>query len=125
MSTLEREDSEIRLRIPASQNQLPFGPADPASPGCLRLLGKQNNFPYKGFPYQDQLQLVVLLTSFAFFLWLVYRTWQLAAPPPTEKDGQKPIPSVIKGLYPFSFADGAIFERLGRISELQTGPAVH
>jgi len=49
---------------------------------------------------------------------LVYRLWKTAAPPPI--DTRPPLPSAIKGLLPFSFVDGPLFQRLGRRAELET-----
>jgi internalin A len=53
----------------------------------------------------------------AFALWLVFRVWKLATPPPEPPAG--PTPSAIKGLFPFTIDDGKLFAQLGRHMELQ------
>lgn len=53
----------------------------------------------------------------AFALWLVFRAWRLATPPPEPPAG--PVPSAIKGLFPFTIDDGRLFAQLGRHMELQ------
>jgi hypothetical protein len=50
-------------------------------------------------------------------LWLIYRVWKLATPPPEPPAG--PVPSAIKGLLPFTVADGKLFTKLGRRMALQ------
>jgi len=50
-------------------------------------------------------------------LWLIFRVWKLATPPPEPPAG--PVPSAIKGLFPFTIDDGKLFGRLGRQMELQ------
>jgi hypothetical protein len=50
-------------------------------------------------------------------LWLVVRIWKRATPPPEPPAG--PVPSAIKGLFPFTAADGKLFAQLGRQMELQ------
>jgi len=51
-------------------------------------------------------------------LWLVYRVWKTAAPPPPPPDVL--VSSAIKGLLPFTVADGKLFARLGRRTEVQS-----
>jgi hypothetical protein len=55
--------------------------------------------------------------SAASAIWLIYRLWKLATPPPEPAAG--PVPSAIKGLLPFTVADGKLFAQLGRRMELQ------
>ncbi len=55
--------------------------------------------------------------SAASGLWLIYRVWKRAAPPPDLPAG--PLSSAIKGLSPFTAADGRLFAQLGRHIELQ------
>ncbi len=50
--------------------------------------------------------------------WLILRLWKRAVVPPPPPAG--PIPSAVKGLLPFTAADGNLFARLGRRSELQS-----
>lgn len=51
-------------------------------------------------------------------MWLVARIWREATPP-TETTPEKLPPSAIKGLLPWTFADGELFANLGRRAELQ------
>lgn len=51
-------------------------------------------------------------------VWLAYRLWKLAAPPPEIPD--KPVPTAIKGLLPWVVGDGRLFGRLGRRAELES-----
>jgi hypothetical protein len=48
---------------------------------------------------------------------LIYQMWKLATPPPEPP--ASPMPSAIKGLLPFTVADGKLFAHLGRNMELQ------
>jgi hypothetical protein len=50
-------------------------------------------------------------------LLLVLRLWRQAAPPPLPPAG--PISAAVKGLFPFTVADGALYARLGRNTKLQ------
>ena len=50
-------------------------------------------------------------------LWLILRVRKLATPPPEPPSG--PVPSAIKGLFPFTVDDGKLFGKLGRHLELQ------
>ncbi len=50
-------------------------------------------------------------------VWLVFRIWKLATPPPDPPSG--PVSNAIKGLFPFTIDDGKLFAQLGRQMELQ------
>lgn len=54
----------------------------------------------------------------ACFIALVWRLWTVAQAPKLSLD--KPMPSAVKGLLPWSFADGELFGRLGRRRELES-----
>jgi hypothetical protein len=69
---------------------------------------------WKEFPQAAYLAYVLCV---AFALWLIYRVWKQATPPPPPAAG--PVPSAIKGLLPFTAADGLLFAQLGRHIELQ------
>ena len=45
-------------------------------------------------------------------VWLVFRIWKLATPPPDPPSG--PVSNAIKGLFPFTIDDGKLFAQLGR-----------
>lgn len=120
MSLLERKISELVYAFRRRKTNYVLSLLIAFLWGTFAYLNKYNDFPYEGFRYHKQAKVAVLLAAVALFIWLIYRVWKLAAPPPVEKDGHKPAPSAIKGLYPFSFADGEIFQRLGRVPELQT-----
>lgn len=55
-------------------------------------------------------------TAAACLIWLAWRLWKVAAPPPEVSD--RPVSSAIKGLLPWGIADGELFARLGRRAEI-------
>jgi conflict system STAND superfamily ATPase len=56
--------------------------------------------------------------SGALAAWLIFRLWKVAVPPPALPDVA--VSSAVKGLLPFTVADGRLFARLGRRTELQS-----
>ena len=72
---------------------------------------------WKEFPLSGYLAYALYTLCAASALWLIYRVSKLATPPPQPPSG--PVPSAIKGLLPFTVADGKLFAQLGRQLELQ------
>ena len=72
---------------------------------------------WKDIPFAAHSAYVAYGLSIFFAALLVLRLWRQAVPPPTPPAG--PIPAAVKGLFPFTIADGALFARLGRRTELQ------
>jgi hypothetical protein len=71
----------------------------------------------KDIPFAAHSAYLVYGLSVLFAALLVLRLWRQAVPPPVPPAG--PIPAAVKGLFPFTIADGVLFARLGRRTELQ------
>jgi hypothetical protein len=72
---------------------------------------------WKELPRATYLAYLAYALGAACMIWLVLRIWKLATPPPEPPAG--PVPSAIKGLFPFTITDGKLFAQLGRQMELQ------
>src|SRR5262249_55872707 len=81
----------------------------------LPVLAEYLRREWKGLPQAAYLTYALCAVS---ALWLLGRIWRQAAVPPPPPD--VPMPSAIKGLLPFTVADGKLFGRLGRRAELQS-----
>jgi hypothetical protein len=75
------------------------------------------NEAWKQFLIATYIAYAAYACSAVCFVWLLFRIWKEATPPP--KPPERFVPSAIKGLLPFTFKDGTLFARLGRDIELQ------
>jgi hypothetical protein len=69
------------------------------------------------FPQSARIVLGLLAVGAILAIVLFLRIWRQAVPPPPPPD--TPVSNAIKGLLPFTVADGSLFARLGRSMELQ------
>ena len=116
-STLERRIQDLVWAFRRKKTNCLLTLLIPLCVSTFLYLRQDKDFA-KEIPWlQSTLPWVAFAGAALSLIALFYRLWKTATPPPPPPGA--PLPSAIKGLLPFSLADGPLFQKLGRQSELE------
>jgi hypothetical protein len=109
--------SFIRTLKGRKREQAAFAIAALCFPGGYAVGGKLLPDSKDGLDFSEYVQIGLYLAGVLCLAYTAFRVWRLAHPPELPPDKDRP--SAIKGPMAFTEADGELFRKLGRESELQ------